>query len=386
MLSPEEFAEAMRAAVADPSNAATPGDAPDVIAYDPDVLAAEGGGDDPDACADHVGEGGSDDRPLTGVSGLISSAWRATWLADEFRKAGLVVVEVEGWKTRGYDFPDSPVEEGVSIFHHTASNRNSGPAGGLRIVTYGREGLAGPIANWLTARNGIVYVVAAGVANNAGQGNARAAGLPNTTGNSNTLANEMENDGLGEAYSPAQRTASLIAHAVVHRKMGWSAGRGIGHLEWSTSGKIDPYVKTWGSMSAARTQLAKVIEGEIVQEDDMDPTTPVPRPNNIPDYLGTFTPSLAYLLHGTYFHLTDFKKQQIVANAADATRDTAALAAVNALAEQVRAGGGNVDTAAIVTAIREEAERTRADVEAQADERLREVAEALMAAAPPAGG
>jgi len=270
LLSPDEFAEAMRAAVADPSNAATPGDAPDVIAYDPDVLAAEGGGDDPDACADHLGEDDPDDRPLTGVLGLAATGWRATWLADEFRRAGLVVVEVEGWKNRGVTFPDSPVEEGVSIFHHTASNRNSGPAGGLRIVTYGREGLAGPIANWLTARNGVIYVVAAGVANNAGRGNARAAGLPNTTGNSNTLANEMENDGIGEPYSPAQRTASLIAHAVVHRKMGWSAGRGIGHLEWSTSGKIDPYVKTWGPMSAARTQLARVIEGEIVQEDDME--------------------------------------------------------------------------------------------------------------------
>lgn len=54
LLSDDEFAEAMAAAVCDPSNCATPGDDPDVLPDDPDTLAAEGGGDDPDALADHV--------------------------------------------------------------------------------------------------------------------------------------------------------------------------------------------------------------------------------------------------------------------------------------------------------------------------------------------
>jgi hypothetical protein len=53
-LTDEQFAAAMREAVADPTNSATPGDEPDIVPDDPDVLAAEGGGDDPDACADHV--------------------------------------------------------------------------------------------------------------------------------------------------------------------------------------------------------------------------------------------------------------------------------------------------------------------------------------------
>jgi hypothetical protein len=278
LLSDEEFAAAMAAVVADPTNAATAGDASDVIAYDPAVLAAEGGGDDPDACADHVGDDAHAGRVLDVLGFAAAAGWRATWLADAFRAAGLVVVEVEGWKTRGVDFPDPPIEEGVSIFHHTASNRNSGPAGGLRIVTYGREGLAGPIANWLTARNGVIYVVAAGVANNAGQGNARAAGMPNVTGNSNTLADEMENDGIGEPYPAVQRTAAMRSHAVVHREMGWSAARGIGHLEWSTSGKIDPLVRTWGAMTDCRRSLAGYIAGSTT-EDDMTPqelwTTPL---------------------------------------------------------------------------------------------------------------
>lgn len=237
--------------------------------------------------------------------------WRATWLADEFRKAGLVVVEVEGWKTRGYDFPDTPAEEGVSIFHHTASNRNSGPAGGLRIVTYGREGLAGPIANWLTARNGVIYVVAAGVSNNAGTGNARAAGLPGTTGNSNTLANEMENDGIGEPYPAVQRTAAMKAHAAVHRKLGWLAARAIAHHEWSTTGKIDPLVRTWGTMPAARAQLAGFISGTATEEDDMDQNSEVVGAPDvtIPDAAGAYSADklkkpLRWWLSALYGHVT----------------------------------------------------------------------------------
>lgn len=57
LLSAEEFAAAMAKVVADPTNSATPGDVPDVLRMDPAVLAAEGGGDDPNACSDHL-EGG----------------------------------------------------------------------------------------------------------------------------------------------------------------------------------------------------------------------------------------------------------------------------------------------------------------------------------------
>lgn len=57
LLSDEEFAEAMAEAVADPTNSASPGDQPDVIPSNLAALAGEGGGDDPDACADHAEDG-----------------------------------------------------------------------------------------------------------------------------------------------------------------------------------------------------------------------------------------------------------------------------------------------------------------------------------------
>lgn len=181
-----------------------------------------------------------------------AGSWRADWLAEVLRAEGLTVVEVAGWKTRGYAYPGPPQ---VSLFHHTASGRASGPTGGLHVVVYGRPGLDGPIANWLTGRNGVIYVIASGVANNAGHGNARAAGLPQVTGNTATFGNEMENDGTGEKYSPVQYTAAIKSHAAVHRRLGWPASRGIGHKEWSTTGKTDPVL----DMAQVRRDLATAI-------------------------------------------------------------------------------------------------------------------------------
>lgn len=177
---------------------------------------------------------------------------RLTWLAGQLHASGLKVVEVAGWQGRGVDYDRTP---SVFLFHHTAESSRSGNAGGLAIVTHGRTGLPGPIANLYLGRDGTVYVVAAGVSNNAGHGNARAAGLPSTSGNSSTIAMEMANNGTGEPYAPAMYRAALLVAAVIARRMSWPAGRFIGHKEWSTSGKVDPL---W-DMPAARRDLAAVI-------------------------------------------------------------------------------------------------------------------------------
>ena len=87
-----------------------------------------------------------------------------TDLAQAVRPSGLKVVEVNGWRTRGHA-PFTRVES--IVCHHTA-----GPATGnmpsLNVVTHGRAGLAGPLCNLGLARDGTVYVVAAGVAWHAG--------------------------------------------------------------------------------------------------------------------------------------------------------------------------------------------------------------------------
>ena len=43
------------------------------------------------------------------------------------------------------------------ICHHTAESASSYPAGGLRVVTYGRTGLPGPIANYYLSRDAVVF-------------------------------------------------------------------------------------------------------------------------------------------------------------------------------------------------------------------------------------
>lgn len=173
---------------------------------------------------------------------------RLTWLPDVLRAAGLTVVEVSGWKSRGPAYNKAPR---IFLYHHTAENRNSGNAGGLSVVTHGRPGLDGPIANLYLARNGTVYIVASGYSYNAGRGNARAAGLPSVTGNSETIAMEMANDGVGEPYSAVMYTAAIRVGAAIARKLNLPTSNFLGHKEWSTSGKIDP---TW-NMGSARSDI-----------------------------------------------------------------------------------------------------------------------------------
>lgn len=173
---------------------------------------------------------------------------RLTWLSTVLKAAGLTVVEVSGWQTRGAQYSKAPR---IFLYHHTAENKNAGNAGGLAIVTHGREGLEGPIANLYLGRNGTVYIVASGISNNAGRGNARAAGLPSVTGNAETIAMEMANNGIGEPYSSVMYTAAIKVGAAIARHLNLPTKNLLGHKEWSTSGKIDP---TW-NMASARISI-----------------------------------------------------------------------------------------------------------------------------------
>jgi hypothetical protein len=93
---------------------------------------------------------------------------RLTWLADVLRAAGVQVVEVDGWRTRGRD--DWGPIKGV-VYHATADKANSGPAdarddaGAIAVIRDGRVGLAGPIANAYVNREGVWFVITSGRCN-----------------------------------------------------------------------------------------------------------------------------------------------------------------------------------------------------------------------------
>jgi hypothetical protein len=87
-----------------------------------------------------------------------------TQLADIARTTGYPVVEVDGWTTRGHG-PMAAVR--TIVCHHTAGAA-TGNMPSLDVITNGRPGLDGPLANLGLARDGTVYVVAAGLAYHAG--------------------------------------------------------------------------------------------------------------------------------------------------------------------------------------------------------------------------
>jgi hypothetical protein len=88
-----------------------------------------------------------------------------TDLAAVARAAGLRVVEVAGWRTRGHG-----QMAGVKtiVCHHTAGGPD-GAMPSLQLLIEGRRDLPGPLANLGLGRDGTVYAVAAGVAYHAGQ-------------------------------------------------------------------------------------------------------------------------------------------------------------------------------------------------------------------------
>lgn len=155
---------------------------------------------------------------------------RQTWIADQLRAWGLVVVEVDGWKTRGSeDFAPRGV-----VIHHTAGPA-TGDAPSLRICVNGRADLPGPLCHVLLARSGVCHVIAAGRANHAGPGSWN--GL---TGNRSVFGIEAENTGRGEPWPPVQLDAFVRCAAALAAHDRLPAANICAHREWAPRRKIDP--------------------------------------------------------------------------------------------------------------------------------------------------
>ena len=156
---------------------------------------------------------------------------RCTWLADVARAAGLVVVEEPGWRGRGKEFPDLPIE-GV-VGHHTASAAGKN-CPSINTLVNGRPDLAGPLAQYGLCRDGVVHVIADGVANHAGDGSHPGIDL----GNKDSIGIEAENNGVGEAWGEQQMDSyvRLVAAILDHIERG--PERFCTHYEWTTR-KID---------------------------------------------------------------------------------------------------------------------------------------------------
>lgn len=160
-------------------------------------------------------------------------------LPEILRDAGLRVVELDGWRTRGRPGPFTPV--GV-LCHHTASSADG--IAGTHILVQGRPDLPGPLSQLGLSRDGTVYIVAAGRSNHAGT--AKASGTV-AAGDGNTLYIGIEamNRGTGERWPRAQYDAYVTLAAVLSTRVtGNSVNTVRAHKETSVTGKIDPFGPT----------------------------------------------------------------------------------------------------------------------------------------------
>lgn len=178
----------------------------------------------------------------------MSCVARQTWIADKLREYGLDVVEEDGWQTRGssWFFP-----KGV-VGHHTAS-RTGSDAPSLRVVLNGRTDLAGPLCHVLISRSGRCHIIAAGRANHAGTG-----GYNGLTGNRSVLGIEVENNGVGEPWSPHLVAVFDRASAALLDGLDTTADYYCGHKEWAPRRKIDPHGL---DMNEQRARIANILKG-----------------------------------------------------------------------------------------------------------------------------
>lgn len=164
------------------------------------------------------------------------------WMADEFRAAGLKVVEVQGWKRRGRPASTGHFDpRGANTVHHTGSTSSAAtPAPGLSTLISGRSDLPGPLCHYATAYDGTVYIIAAGRANHAGRvGKSGVPGMPlGGDGNAYAMGNEVMTNGTQEMPGVQQDAIALTSAVVL---LHWSRDQTWAHRhqDISATGKWD---------------------------------------------------------------------------------------------------------------------------------------------------
>lgn len=185
-----------------------------------------------------------------------------TQIREHLRAQKLKVIEVAGWQTRGSSIFDPK----GSVNHHTAGAR-SGNHPSLGILINGRHDLPGPLCNVSLARNGDVYLIAAGRANHAGSGS-----WLGVTGNSSMWGLEVEHTGsLASEPAPTKEFMNIMhrIHVAFMQSSGFGVRMVCQHFEW-TSRKID-FIGVNGN--GFRSEVSQVHDAF---------TKPVPPPTTIP--------------------------------------------------------------------------------------------------------
>lgn len=159
-------------------------------------------------------------------------------LADVCRRVG-AVVEVDGWQSRGRSsggYADGKPDH-VAV-HHTASGPSSDGWPDVEYMTYHAD--AAPICNLYIARNGTIYVCAAGATNTNGSGVDPCGHIPDDTLNTSAIGIEAGNDGVGEVWPDIQLDTYVDLVEELTAVYGIPVDRVHGHAEYAPSRKVDP--------------------------------------------------------------------------------------------------------------------------------------------------
>ena len=210
-----------------------------------------------------------------------------TWLAAELRAAGLNVVEFSGWQTRARSSGGFAAGRPVCVmWHHTASSTS--PQNDANYMCNGSS--ARPIANILVARDGTVWVLAAGGTNTNGKGNSlrfSRGTVPADSMNVWAVGVEIANAGTGETYPKAQIDAMFAVSNVINRRLGNRPDDLAGHWDYAPTRKIDPAVNVtsagWapGSVNSSRTWRVADVRAEAIARAGAAPPPPGPDPTPI---------------------------------------------------------------------------------------------------------
>ena len=144
----------------------------------------------------------------------------ASRLERAVKNAGVKYKKVSGWASRGHGTMGSIQSV---ICHHTAGPK-SGNSPSLNVVAYGRPGLSGPLAQLFLARDGTVYLVAAGISYHAGRVSS------SRYQNSHAIGIEAEATGL-DSWPAHQIDAYAKICKALCKEFGLSTSRVRGHKE-----------------------------------------------------------------------------------------------------------------------------------------------------------
>lgn len=189
-------------------------------------------------------------------------------LPEILRKHGLKVVEIDGWEDRGRPGSFDPV--GV-LCHHTAGHDDIGDAADdlayvKNVLVKGRADLSGPLCQLALSAEGVVYIVAAGRANHAGD--AKKSGTV-AAGNGNTLYIGIEamNAGNGkDKWEKSQYDAYVLLCAVLSVEITKNSHATVrAHRETSVTGKIDPAGPTPYEGNFDMTKFRTRVKAKMVQ-------------------------------------------------------------------------------------------------------------------------